>query len=342
MKKSNPKLIGAFVSLALVSLAGFVITLGTSTFFAQTNRFILFFDHSVNGLQVGSAAKFRGVPVGSVEQIAVRHTAQIDDSTAIPVIIVIDMKRLQGDLGVEASILSGGSIQNSIERGLAAHLNLESFITGQLFVEMDFFPDRSPQFHLARRIDMPEIPTIPSSMDQITRDLADVIANLENIDFVRLNENFNRILEGAADTLDAIDFAELNLLAMDLLNRSREILDSGDVDAALRAVINAADEIRVLAENIHDLTRHYDGEAFSDELGELVRGLRNTLQRIDHFAELGEDILRPGSETRMELEQTLREWTRAARSLRAFIQYIERNPQSILSGRDDAPFNPER
>ncbi|MCC5833808.1 MAG: MCE family protein [Opitutales bacterium] len=341
MRKPNPKLIGGFVTLALIAAAALVMTLGTSSFFGQTGRYLLFFDHSVNGLQVGSAVKFRGVPVGTVAQVAIRHPGQREDSTAIPVVISIDLTRLERDLGLEASILSPEAIQRSLERGLAAQLSLESFITGQQFVELDFMPEREVTRHLAREGDIVEIPTIPSSTDQITNDLAGIISNLEQVDFGRLNENFNRILEGAADALETIHFADLNQLLVDILQDVRKFIDSGDMNEALAAVTTAAIRIDIVAQDIGEVIDSYDADAFGEELKELATTARNTLERIDDLAALGNDFLSPQSESRIELEQTLRDWSSAARSLRSFIQYLERNPRSLLSGRDKNPFQPE-
>lgn len=341
MRKPNPKLIGGFVTLALIAAAALLMTLGTSSFFGQTGRYLLFFDHSVNGLQVGSAVKFRGVPVGTVAEVSIRHPYQHEDSTAIPVVIAIDLTRLESQLGIGSSILSPEAIERSLERGIAAQLSLESFITGQQFVELDFFPDRASVTHLSREAELIEIPTIPSSTDQITNDLAGIISNLEQIDFGLLNTNVNRILEGAADALESIDFAELNQLLVKILGDVRDFIDSGEMNDALVSVKTAAAQIEVLATDIGQLIESYDAEAFSEELGHLAKAARQTLQRVDDLAALGSDFLAPESDSRMELEQALRDWSRAARSLRSFIQYLERNPQSLLSGRESRPFEPQ-
>ncbi len=341
MRKPNPKLIGGFVTLALIAATALVMTLGTSSFFGQTGRYLLFFDHSVNGLQVGSAVKFRGVPVGTVAQVSIRHPDQRDDSTAIPVVIAIDLARLERDLLADTSILSPDAIERSLERGLAAQLNLESFITGQQFVELDFMPEREVFRHLAREGEMVEIPTIPSSTDQITNDLAGIISNLEQIDFGQLNQNLNRILKGAADALESIDFAELNELIVGILDDFKLFIESGEVNKTLVAVQSAAARIDTLANDIGKALDSYDAEAFAEELKQLASTANHTMKRIDELAALGADFLSPQSDSRIELEQTLRDWSRAARSLRSFIQYLERNPRSLLSGREDLPFQSE-
>ena len=96
MKRNNPnpKIIGAFVSLMLGLIVAMVMYFGTANFLNRSTHFILFFDQSVNGLQIGSAVKFRGVPVGEVKRIMIRAEGQREDSTAIPVIIEINPNHL--------------------------------------------------------------------------------------------------------------------------------------------------------------------------------------------------------------------------------------------------------
>ena len=147
--RPNTRLIGAFVSAAVVLIIALVMFFGSSSVFRKTTRFILFFDQSINGLSVGSPVKFRGVPIGSVERIMIRFDGQSEDATAIPVIIRIDRSRLEKDLGVTPDVLEMEALQRSIDRGLAAQLNLESFITGQLFVELGFVKEGQKVFEEA-------------------------------------------------------------------------------------------------------------------------------------------------------------------------------------------------
>lgn len=340
MKRPNPKLIGAFVSLALVALAAMIITLGSFSILGKSLRFVLFFDQSVNGLQVGSAVKFRGVPVGKVDQILIRHPDQKSDSTAIPVLISIDINRVQGNLGLDSGVFGEQAIQGSIRRGLYARLNLESFITGQMFVEFDFESNLHPVFHLEAKSEYVEIPTIPSSMDQITRDIADVIANVEAIDFHRLNENFNRILEGAAEALEHLDFPELNRSLLTVLDGARQLFDSGEINELLASFTDASREVKKVAARVDEFldTENADGQNIAESFAYLLESTQKTLGQFDKLAESGNELIGPDSELRRELEYSLRELSRTARSLRLLADYLERNPKALLTGRADEEF----
>lgn len=335
MNRPNPKLIGAFVSLALVALAAMIITFGSYSILGKSLRFVLLFDQSVNGLQVGSAVKFRGVPIGTVQQILIRHPDQKLDSTAIPVIISIDINRMQGNLGLDSWVFGDEAVQSSIGRGLYGRLNLESFITGQMFVEFDFQADVQPVFHLEPQSAIIEIPTVPSSMDQITRDIADLIANVEAIDFRRLNENLNRILEGSATALEQLDVPELNRSLIALMGGVQQILESGEINRMLSSFTDAGREWENIATKVDQFfdTETAEGQNLAESAATLITTAQSTLKQFNDLATAGTDLIGPNSELRREFEHSLRELSRTAQSLRHLADYLERNPKALLTGR---------
>ena len=69
--KANKTMIGVFVLGAVVLALGAIVALGSGTFFTKTDRCIMFFPHSVGGLEVGAPVVFRGVPIGSVKEISI-------------------------------------------------------------------------------------------------------------------------------------------------------------------------------------------------------------------------------------------------------------------------------
>ncbi|MDR0444669.1 MAG: MCE family protein, partial [Puniceicoccales bacterium] len=87
---STAALIGFFFLLAFTLLLAAIIFLSTGLKSGKDDSFfILCFDGSLNGLEVGASVKFRGVRVGSVEKISVSYDPK--ESTAqTPVIIKTD------------------------------------------------------------------------------------------------------------------------------------------------------------------------------------------------------------------------------------------------------------
>lgn len=330
MNKPKPKIIGAFVTAALLLTVGMVMFFGSSSLLSKSTRFILFFDQSVNGLNDGSLVKFRGVPVGSVERILIRADGQHPDSTAIPVVIKIDRTRLENDLGVMDEAFDPVHIQDSIDKGLVAELSLESFITGQLFVEFSFNPERSPdlKWHLAGESEMMEIPTLSSSLDEITDDVASIIADISALDIEKLNNNVNAVLENTAMVLAGIDSEEISRSVTGAADSVTAFIKSDEFAQTLQSA-------QLTMQEISDTVKSYDlhDGPLAAKLDTWTSGFAATLEEFQKLTAQTGDMMAPDGSLRYELESMLRELNRAARSIRELADYLEENPNSILTGR---------
>lgn len=328
----NPKIIGAFVTVMLALIVAMVMYFGTANFLNRSTHFILFFDQSVNGLQVGSAVKFRGVPVGEVQKIMIRAEGQSPDSTAIPVVIRINRSRLEDDLGVSGGAFDPESIQESLDRGLVAQLNLESIITGQLFVEFSFEPDKAAvsRHHLEEVNGIYEIPTLNSSLDQITADVAQIIADFKELDLDELNGNINGLLVSAKKTLDGIDSAEISGSITRAADQIHAFVASEDFNESVAAMRGAFQEVRDTAESFN-LTEG----PLAKTVDQWTEQIAETLDSLDRLSADASAVLKPGSDVRYEFENMLRELARAAKSVRLLSEYLERNPNAILTGRSE-------
>lgn len=121
----------------------------------------MYFDSSLKGLSVGSPVSFRGVQIGQVKNIIM----EIDRDrrrVLTPVYVEIDHEkfRMPGFTG-QISLLSEPPIKRMIEHGLRAQLQSQSFITGQMYIELEFRPSYPPRLRDENRSGMDEIPTIP-------------------------------------------------------------------------------------------------------------------------------------------------------------------------------------
>jgi paraquat-inducible protein B len=109
-------------------------TAGTLT--AKHLRTVSFFPGTVAGLQVGSTVTFQGVPVGQVTSLGVRVTQDVRRP-----IIQVEMELVPSRLavyGVPRFRDDDDLVATLVQRGLAAQLIKESFITGRLGVELSF------------------------------------------------------------------------------------------------------------------------------------------------------------------------------------------------------------
>lgn len=322
----NPKIIGVFVTGALVVFVMLILFFGSAKLLSPSVRYILFFEHSINGLDVGSPVKYNGVPIGIVERILIRVEGQNRDSTSIPVIVRIDHSRLTNRLGTSVEIFDPEFIHEMIENGLVAQLEIESYITGQLFVEFNLQPGEVNNFakHRDGEYKMVEIPTLCSSFGKITEDVSVIIASFTELDFNKTFQNTNAFLENLSKVLQGLDAEEISRAIVDLSDQVTLLLKSEEFKTTLLS-------FRATLEQMEKTLSTYDLQ--DGELAEAVVQLNQTLSGLNQLVAVGNTMLAPESTMRYELEGSLRELRQAVQSLRIFIDYLERNPNALLTGR---------
>ena len=332
IRKPNPKVIGAFVTGAVVLLFGMIFFFSSLSLFSRNEQFILFFDQSVNGLTVGSSVKFRGVPIGAVERIMIRVEGQHPDSTAIPVIIKINHDRLDRYLGGIGRTFEPEAIMSAIRRGLFAQLTLESLITGQLFIEFTMDPERSPgmQWHLVGDNEMVEIPTLSGSLDKITADAVEIIGEFRKIEFGELGENLNQVLEDLHLTLRGLDTEAISLSVIEAADSVTAFVDSEEFTNTFVQMD------RALAQVTETLETYHLGEGpLSTALTEWTESITSAMNGLSSLTSNLSLITDPEGSTRDDFQTMMRELGRAAKSIRTLADYLERNPNALLTGRPE-------
>jgi paraquat-inducible protein B len=158
-KKANKTMIGLFVVGALVLLIIGIVVFGSGTLFKRTNKFVLYFDGSVKGLSVGAPVMFRGVSIGTVKDISLIYDSKAG-TIMLPVIVEIEQGRIKG----APSFGELGGDKKMIALGLRGKLEVQRFLTGQLMVSFDFYPDKPAELRGILK-QYPELPTLPTSPD---------------------------------------------------------------------------------------------------------------------------------------------------------------------------------
>jgi len=163
--RASKFLIGLFVIIGSVMAAITIIWVGAADFFTKGSVYVTYFDESVQGLQVDSAVKYRGVDVGKVQSIKVAP-----DGRLIEVVMKVDLStELQSR--VEAQLRTAG-------------------ITGIVFIELDQIRDSEKSNALEINFE-PDYPVIPSRRPEISRFLEDtneIMESIKAIDFKGLSD----------------------------------------------------------------------------------------------------------------------------------------------------------
>ncbi len=300
-RRANPVAIGAFVVGAVVLLVTGLMAFGSGALFRDTATYVMFFGGDVSGLRVGAPVTFRGVPVGTVRDIRAtlqRRFERVETRIAVyaelregAIAIADDMPRS----GIDAE-----GYRLLIDNGLRAQLQMQSFVTGQLFVQLDFHSDE-PAIFVGGDPTVLEIPTIPTPFQIVTRSARRLLEKLGELPLEEIVENLNFSLEGAGKLLNAEStqsaVRNLDVAVQDL----RGVI--GNVGRRVDRLVDRIEETLAMATSA-------------------IEAARGTL------GALSED-----SELRYEVGTLLREATEAARALRTLAETLERNPESLLTGK---------
>jgi len=142
-KPVSKTLIGLFVVGAVLLGVVAVALFGSGKFFTSRPKYVMFFSGSVNGLTVGSAVQFRGVKIGEVTEIKAQFNPD-NLSLTIPVYIEIDPQSITQPQQIKNKEKNHNNsiFSELVKHGLKGQLKMKSFVTGQLFVAVDLYPDK--------------------------------------------------------------------------------------------------------------------------------------------------------------------------------------------------------
>jgi len=307
---------GGFVLGAIALLVAGILFFGSGKLFQRRVSVVSFFHGSVAGLQVGAPLTFRGVPVGEVKAIGIRFDPGTRDS-----IIQVNMELLPDKVAVYGPHPPSDKnlIPSLVQRGLTAQLVRESFVTGMLNVELDFRPG-------VRSLDeedgtgTPEIPTVPSKIDSLTRKLEDIDIEpalrslqrtLANVDAVLTTPELKQAIKDlpgvlasfrrAAQTIDR-EVAQLSTAGRD------------GIASSTTALQQALASVQTLATD-------------------LDRETTLTLGRANTMLDAANGVVDPNGRTMLQVQRAVDDLAATAARLRNLTERVDRDPSILIRGR---------
>ena len=299
-RRANPSVIGAFVLGAVVLGLAAVLVFGSGRFFEQRDPFVLYFDSSVKGLELGSPVIFQGVEVGTVTSISAVIN-RIEHTVAVPVYIELVGGRVQ-IIGERGDPVTGVNME--IEAGLRARLKSLSLITGKLYIDLDYYPDKPAVF---KRFDpdTPEIPTISTELEEIRATAGEFIKELRRLP---LSELFEKL----ASAVRGVD----------------KLVNKPELDRAIDELQGALSEARGTLTKLNARV-----DPLADSAVGALEEVRTALQQVDAAVVDVGSLVEPGSPLQYQLIAALQELERAARSVRVLADGISQQPDSIIFGK---------
>ena len=173
----------------------------------KTIRWVLLFQESVRGLQVGAPVDFRGITVGEVVRIGIDYDAakaQID----IPVEIHYFPDRMRSRSREKIALLSPEErrmvLDRWVARGFRGQLRTGNLLTGQKYIAFDFFPD-APKTEVNWNKAIPEVPTLPGGLEELQLTLTRIAAKLDKLPYEDIANDLRKALQSLDKTLKGVD-----------------------------------------------------------------------------------------------------------------------------------------
>lgn len=255
-KQVSKTMIGVFVVGAVALIVVALVVFGSGKFFSHKGTYVLFFEDSVKGLNVGAPVLLKGVKVGQVKNI--KLLADPEDLTFfIAVYIEINKETFtlidyEEHSAMLEKVRQQEYLKPLIEKGLKAQLQTQSFVTGQLLINIDFYPEK-PVRLVSIEDEYQEIPTIPGSMEQLAK-------TLQNLDFKKLYKKIMDVVSGIDKIVNAPGAKDSLPALRDALRQAEQTFDSVeatlqknqklgyDMDSTLKELNSAARSLRALAD----------------------------------------------------------------------------------------------
>jgi paraquat-inducible protein B len=251
--------------------------------------FLMFFDQNVRGLVNGAPVEVRGIRVGEV--VDVKLEVDLDNATArVAVLVLVEPERIdtivEGEKFTNGSSKSAaieravGSIVKLVDKGLRAQLKTGNLLTGQLYVDLDLYPDVEPA-RIEELNGYKVLPTLPAPFEQMTQRVNNILKKVEKMPIEEISKDLHQSIKSLNKTLQAAEKV------------------AGGIDS------------------------------------EVLPGLKEALTEFQETMNGIQQTLGPDSAINYNARNVMGEMEATIRSLRALIDYMERNPEAILFGKEE-------
>ena len=330
-RKANPTLIGAFVLGALALAVVTTLLLAGGSWFGERRQHIMYFEGAAQGLQIGAPVVFLGVKVGTVKQIQLGLDPQ-SRRFLVPVMIELEPQVVRTRGGEPIDLRDRATVRQLVERGLRARLRMQSLLTGQLYVDLDFHPDK-PAIFAALDPELSEIPTIRTAgqelttklegfpMDKFLADVAGISSAANHLMSAPATQELPRRLDATLRHLESLA-ARFDAQGGPILNDVRGNL--GELHKALLAAQAALAKLDTAADRVGELAR-------SDSA--MVGNLTKASEELAKAASAVHSLTEQESPTVTSVNAALKEITRAADALRLLAETLEQQPDAIWRGK---------
>ncbi|MHB1311193.1 MAG: MlaD family protein [Gemmatimonadaceae bacterium] len=320
--RANPTSIGLFLIGAIIlAIAGTAVLAG-NTWFRNKTTFVSYFRESVNGLEVGAPVKFQGAPVGEVTKILIQIDGR-DKTFQVPVEYEINITRLRTGRGTYVDLGSRPVLKRQITDGLRAQLQMQSIVTGQLYVELTYRKDAQPPRFERRETKWPEIPTTPSLMAALGTDAGSIVADVVKVLF-KVNQ-----------MLASIDMPAINAAVVGSARSVQRLADAPELRAAMKEIPAMTAQLNRTLARVDTLaaTAGAANDPMAADLKVATREMSATMLALHKTIDDTHGLLSTDSGLGYGVEEALVNLKEATSALRQLLNALDQNPDMLLRGK---------
>lgn len=327
--KVSPTVVGFFVLgaffLGIIALLSF----GSFNFLTKPEQFVVYFDESVSGLDQGSPVKFRGVRVGRVAKISVTYNVATKQSV-VAVLCEFNRNVLTDTRGKPIQLSNRNELEELIAAGLRAELGILGLATGLLYVELDM---KDPlEYPVPHRdlvpINYAIIPAAPSAISEFQASFTEILANIKDVDFAALTTQMHGLLSDTRNQIQKLDTAKISTAITTTAQAYRQIAESPRIPSILEKFDTALTDLSSTLQEIEGSV-----EPTAAELALTLQRLRGSLDSLETATDSASRFIASQSGLGTEAADALRQLGEAARAVGRLADYLERNPNALISGR---------
>ncbi len=325
----SARTIGLFSIGAIILFVIGILVFGSGDWFKEQNRIEMVFTGSVKGLYVGSSITYRGMRIGEVEKITI---AQYGEDINIRVIGVIVQQESDRNIYFGSGDKLNYMFDKLVKEGVRAQLVQESLVTGRLQIQLEFLED-SKGYAPPSISGYSVLPTVPSEIEKLGETVKAFVNKFEDLPIKEIADNLAATTEGINSLVNSreVKVALVNLSqSLVHFNHLMEGLDK-DKEVITGEMLATAKALREMADSFTDVANK--SEPLIAAAGDSFKNIDRLLGQTSKTLETYEHLVQPGSELSVTLIQTLQSFERASEQVRQLAETLQRNPESILTGK---------
>jgi len=262
--------------------------------YVRRSKWLLHFGSGVRGLKIGAPVELNGIQVGQVLDVNLEFNVEQGDFK-VPVLIETEPGRIRTIGKYPEGAEKQKAMDYLVEKGMRAQLKTGSLITGQLLVALDMHPE-APPAKINWEGSYPEVPTVPTAMEEITLSLTQLLKKLEKLPIEQIGKDLRDTISGAKRLVNSPDLQKSATVLNETLNEAQKFV------AALNTGV-------------------------APELKSAVSNLNAALIQAQKLAKSLNSNVAP------QADRTLKELQSAARSIKVWAEYLERHPEALIRGK---------